>query len=261
MRPCTFHCQVLLVVGLLPLSVSAYTVAPNHLTLRPVGGDSSAFLQLENKGVKAAAVELTIDEHHKDIDGQTINGKEAGDDFIIYPAQLVMVPGDEASVQVRWIGEPALDLERAYTLVAREVPIPRKSVEESEHTAGIHLDVTVLTNYEVRIYVTPPGAKPKLVVESVTERPPPAGHGAAEPGQLEVILANRGTAHQVLSNMTLVLTPLGPAGTPLASNTVTLTAKDIPAMNKHLLVGDRRRLVFPRPAGLPAGPIRAALSE
>jgi len=126
---------------------------------------------------------------------QAISGKEADDDFIIYPAQLVMVPGDEVGVQVRWIGEPALDAERAYTLVAREVPIPRKSGEESAPSVGIRVDITVLINYEVRIYVAPPGAKPKVVVESVTDRPPPAGAGPAASTQLEIILANQGTTH------------------------------------------------------------------
>lgn len=264
MRSSIRHGQALLAVALLSLRLTAYTVTPNSVTLRPVGGDSSAFLQLENKGTKAAAVEITINEHHKDLDGQTISGKDAGDDFIIYPAQLVMVPGDEAGVQVRWIGGPALDAEQAYTLVSREVPIPRKPTgEELERAAGIRVDVTVLLNYEVRVYVTPPGAKPKVVVESVTERPSLArdGPGEAESAQLEVILANQGTAHASLRAGSLLLVPLGPGGVLLKAQAVTVPAGEIPALTPHLLAGERRRLLIPRPAGLPAGPIRVVLSE
>lgn len=264
MRSWTLYCQILLAVAvLLPLRVSAYTVTPNLVTLRATGGESSAFLQLENKQMKATAVEITIHEHHKDLDGNTIGGKEAGDDFIIYPAQLVMMPGDEVGVQVRWVGEPTLSAERAYTIVTREVPIPRKAADEPDIGAGIRVDVTVLVNYEGRIYVTPQGAKPKVVVESVTERTRPAGGGpgTAESALLEVILANQGTAHQSMATMALVLVPLGPTGAPLTQHAVTLTARDVPAMTRHLLAGDRRRFLIPRPAGLPAGPVRVILSE
>ncbi len=254
----TLSCQLLLVAaGLAPLVAPAYTLTPNNLTLRPSGGEASAFLQLANRELKAAAIEITIHEHHKDLDGRTINGRDAGDDFLIYPAQLVLIPGDEAGIQVRWIGEPALEAERAFTLVTREVPLPRKPADEPDGLTGVRVDVTVLLNYEARIYVTPAGARPKVVVESVTERP--AGGGAAD--QLEVILANQGTAHQLLARLTLVITPLSPTGSPLAQSAVTLPAREIPAMAPHLLAGERRRLLIPRPAGLPAGPVRVALAE
>lgn len=264
MRSWTLYCQVLLAVAvLMPLRVSAYTVTPSLVVLRPAGDGSSAFLHLENKGMRPTAIEIAIREHHKDLDGQSVEGKEAGDDFIVYPAQLVMVPGDEVAAQVRWAGDPKLSTERVYTIVAREAPIPQKAAEEPERVEGIRLAVTVLTNYEVRVYVTPPGAKPMVVVESVTERTAPAGDGpgALESAQLEVILANQGTAHESMATMALVLLPLGPTGSPLKQRAVTLVAKDIPAMKPHLLAGERRRLLIPRPAGLPAGPIRAILSK
>ena len=255
--------QILLAVSvLLPFRAHAYTVSPNLLVLRASGAESSGFLQLENKGKKPAAIEITVQEVHKDLDGHPLPGGAADDDFLIYPSQLVLLPGDEAGVQVRWIGAAALAAERTFTLVAREVQIPRKPGEDSEPAAGIRVDITVLMNYEVRIYVAPPGARPKVVVESVAERPPPAAvPGPAEPAQLEIILANQGTAHASMGDMTLLLSPVHPAAAPFPPRTVTLSARDVPAMNKHLLAGERRRLLIPRPAGLPAGPVRVVLSD
>ncbi len=268
MKPWILYCQILLALAvLLPLPASAYSVTPSLLTLRTVGSGSSTFLHLANKAMKPVALEITIHEHRRDLDGKTIpiQGAEANDDFIIYPAQLVMMPGDEVSVQVRWIGEPALDSERAYTLVTREVPIPRKAADQADDSTGARIEITVLTNYEVRIYVTPPGAKPKVVVESVAERtqaePADEGPVGAASALLEVILANQGTARQVMTNMSLVFMPLDPAGKPLKQHAVTLAATKVPGMSSPLLAGDRRRLLIPRPAGLPAGPVRVTLSE
>jgi len=243
--------------------VSAYTVTPNLLLLGPSGGESSAFLHLENKGQKAVAIEITINEHRKDLDGNTVaGGREADDDFIIYPAQLVMMPGDEVNAQVRWVGDPAPGTERTFTYVTRQIAIPRKAGADPEGGAGMRVDVTVLVNYEGRIYVTPRGAKPEVVVESVTERTQATGGPTgAQATLLEVVLANRGTAHLSMAAKSLVLEPLGPTGTPLTLHGVVLHARDVPGMSLHLLAGDRRRLLIPRPAALPAGPVRAILTD
>lgn len=252
----------ILLAVLLPLRLSAYTVSPSLLTLRTAGDGASAFVELANRSMQPVAVELTVHEHHRDLDGQGVTGKaEVGDDFIVYPSQLVLLPGDETSVQVRWIGEPAQAAERAYTLITREVPIPRTTPAEPESMEGVRLDITVLTNYAVRIYVTPPGAKPRVVVESITERAVAMDSGTEETAQLEIILVNQGTARRSLADTPLVLLPLGPTGAPLSQKAVTLPAGSIPMLKSPVLAGERRRLLIPRPAGLPVGPVRVVLPE
>ncbi len=164
-----------------------------------------------------------------------------------------MVPGDEASVQVRWIGEGPLSAERAYTLVTREVAIP-SAVPLPEVTSGVHIAVTVLLNYEARIYVTPPGARPRLVVESVADV-------AAGPPTLEVVLANEGTAHQDLADASLLLVPSAPDGSPLRQQGVRLALRDVPGTRAHLLAGERRRLRIPRPESFPAGRVHVLLAQ
>lgn len=140
MRSWALYCQVLLAGAvLLPLRAPAYTVTPSLLTLRTTGDGSSAFLQLANQTMKPVAVELTMHEHHKDIDGQGVTGSlETGDDFIVYPSQLVLLPGDEAAVQVRWIGEQLLDTERAYTLGLLR---PRPGVKGASPRGGTEAEV------------------------------------------------------------------------------------------------------------------------
>jgi fimbrial chaperone protein len=260
----TAYWRVLLaILVILPWRAAGYTVSPNLLVLHPSGGDSSAFLHLENKGGKPTAIEVTIEEHRKDIDGKTIAGQDAADDFIIFPAQMVMLPGDEVGVQIRWAGDTKLSRERVYTLVTREVTIPGKPGDESEPNGGLRIAIKVKMNYEVRVYVTPPTAKPNVVVQSVSERSqrPPDDPAGTESALLEVILVNRGAAHRAMTDATLVLAPVDARGAPLTEHAITLPATGIPALKPHILAGDRRRILIPRPPGLPPGPVSVTLTE
>ena len=73
----------------------------------------------------------------------------------------------------------------------------------------MRINVNVLTNYDVRIYVTPRGAKPKVAVEATSVRTQSAGN------LLEVTFANQGNAHHPLRDLSLVLMPLEPGGAAL----------------------------------------------
>lgn len=249
------YCQLMLTaIMLLPLPASAYTVSPSVLNLNSVGSTSSSFVQLANKGIKPAAIEFSIREHTKDLNGNSVRGEEAGDDFIIYPAQVVMMPGDEISVQILWIGESKLSSERAYSLTTNEVPIPNE--DQLEVGSGVRIDVTVLMNYESRLYVSPEGAKPMVAVETVNMLTNDSGVE-----MVEVILVNRGTAHQSMSHMSLVFEPLNSAGNLLNEQAVLVPSSDISAMRPHLLAGGQRRVLVPRPEGLLPGPVSVTLTQ
>jgi fimbrial chaperone protein len=239
----------------LPAQAFAYTVEPSVLRFGVSGGDSSAFLRLSNRAPQPVAIEIVINEFDRDPDGRGVLGREAEDDFIVYPAQVILMPGDETSVQVRWIGEVASSVERSFALTTREVSIPRRDREQTDTGEGMRVNVNVLTNYDVRIYVTPRGAKPKVAVEATSVRT------QAEGTLLEVTLANRGTAHHPLRDLSLILMPLEPGGAVLRTSPVTLAARDVPGMSASLLAGGRRNLVIPWPAGLPAGPVRVVVSS
>jgi len=244
----------------LPGALPAYTVEPNLLVLAPGGAESSAFLRLTNRTLKPAAVELVINEFGRDIEGRPILGRRVEDEFIVYPSQLVLMPGDEAGIQVRWIGAAVPDVERAFALTTREVAIPlpvSDPPEAAPDQQGARISVNVLVNYDVRIYVRPRGAKPRVTVEHVSVQQ----RSAPEPDLLEITLANLGTAHQQLRGLALVMMALDADGSPLRLPSVTVAAREVPGMSAALLAGDRRRLRVPRPAGLPGGAVRVTLTQ
>ena len=257
MKHWILYCKTLLAICVfIPLQASAYNVSPSIVTLYSIGSASSTFFRIDNRGPKPTAVEFQILEHSKDIHGKPIKGEDAGDDFVIYPSQVVLMPGDEASVQVLWIGDPHMERERAYTFLAREVAIPKDASEQAGNESGMRLDITVLMNYEGRVYVTPPGTKPNLVLEAVNQNPV-----VESPSMIEVIVANHGSAHKSLINISLIFEPLDANGTVLKDKTISLASSEVPAMRAHLLAGSKRRLLIPRPAGLPLGKVNLLLSE
>lgn len=247
---------VLAALSCLSPQLPAYTVEPNMIVLGSGGRDSSTFLRLVNRETRPAAVEIVVNEFSRDLDGRGILGKEADEQFIVYPAQLILMPGDEASVQVRWIGIAQAGSEQTFALTTREVVIPHREQEPPAASEGARININVLMNYDVRVYVAPRGAKSKLTVEGVTVR----AAAGEEQDLLEVTLANHGTAHQSLKEMSLVLTALDPDGKPLRP-AVTMPAQDVPGMNTALLANGQRRLRIPWPAALPVGPVRVALSQ
>jgi fimbrial chaperone protein len=251
------RCAALLLAASLwlPAQSFAYTVEPSVLKLGGSGGDSSAFLRLSNRAAKPVAIEIAVNEFDRDLDGRGVLGPEADEDFIVYPAQVILMPGDETSVQVRWIGESVSNIERAFALTTREVAIPQKEQEQADAGEGARININVLTNYDVRIYVTPRGAKPDVTVEATSMQTQSEGN------MLEVTLANRGTAHHSLRDLSLLLMPVEPDSTSRRSSPMTLAARDVPGMSAALLAGARRRLLIPWPAGLPVGSVRALVSE
>src|SRR5688500_13175831 len=132
------RCAALLLAASLwlPAQSFAYTVEPSVLKLGASGQDSSAFLRLSNRAAKPVAIEIAVNEFDRDLDGRGVLGPEADDDFIVYPAQVILMPGDETSVQVRWIGESVSTIERAFALTTREVAIPQKEQQQADAGEG-----------------------------------------------------------------------------------------------------------------------------
>lgn len=236
------------------LHVWAYSFSPQLMMLTTNGDTSGGLFFLDNKNAKPVAIELSVHEHSKDLNGKGISGNAADQDFIVYPAQLILMPNEQATVQIKWVGTEPMQHERAFSVRSQQVEIPTPANQDK----GINIGVTVLMNYEARLYVAPPSAKAALVVESVSERRALPQEPSVSGQVLDVILHNAGSRHADLSGLKLQLSQ-DSVKCKLGKNCVQLDANTLANTKSHVLAGQRRHLVIARPSSLSDKPISIAL--
>src|SRR5690606_16900162 len=114
-------------------------------------------------------IEISITTREITPDGQVIYPSSKGaEDFVIYPSQLILYPGDVKKVQVQWVGTKIPSRETAFGLIATQLPLNVGANREKPKVATIM--VNVMTRYEGILVVRPKDVKPAIVVDSVYSR-------------------------------------------------------------------------------------------
>ncbi|ACI97606.1 molecular chaperone [Rhodospirillum centenum] len=233
---------LLLVVGviLLPRPAGAFRLVPIEMEFEPAGRGATQIFQLQNDNADPVAVEITIKARAMDRDGQDVL-TDAGDDWVIFPEQIILQPGESQSVRVQWIGPATPDRELAFRLIAEQLPI---DIGRPPARGG---QVRLLVNYIASLYVMPAGVRADVGVVSAQEIATPDGR------RLELVLRNGGTTRKPLNEPTLTLKAGG--------TTVTLTPDRLGGLNgENMLAGATRRFLLPWPEKLPVGAVTASLS-
>ncbi|MFW6292383.1 MAG: molecular chaperone, partial [Spirochaetota bacterium] len=229
-----------------PLLLIACTVSVHAFSFEPISQDyettgprASHVFRVTNTTSERIAVQISVRPRRIELDGTEIQGKEA-DEFVVFPRQMLLDPGDRRSVRVRWSGPADIESEQAYRIIAEQVPV---NLGEEAPTQGGAIRLTY--RYEGSLYVIPPGATPNVVIESVEQVV------RDEARFLRLVIANQGNRHRLLSDPTIVLAD-EPGGTTLAE----LGADDLPGLaGENMLAGSRREFIVPAPEALPAGPV------
>lgn len=243
MRSRTSLALVLLVAC--ALAAQAFSFEPITQEYSPNGPASSHVFRVTNTTSERIAVRISIRPRRFELDGTEIQGKES-DEFIVFPRQMLLEPGERASVRVRWSGPESIDSERAYRIIAEQLPVDLGDAPPLEG-GGIRLTY----RYEGSLYVVPPGATADLIVDSVS----PERAGGRE--LLRVRLTNRGTRHTLLSAIRLAI-----AATPNGQPAIVLGPSELPGMaGENMLAATTREFVIPVPEGLPDGPLYARIES
>ena len=171
---------------------TALTFTPIEMDFSPSGRGATQTFRLANNDAEPAAVEITMKSRSMARNGDDVLG-DADEQFSIFPAQIVLQPGQVQSVRVQYTGEAAIEHEKAFRLIAEQLPI---DVGQSQQNGG---RMRLLVKYIASVYVLPRNTKPVL---TVTE-----SKIVQEAGQrwLQVTLDNSGSGHKILKNAQLVV--------------------------------------------------------
>lgn len=203
----------------------AFNLTPIDVTLRPAGSGATQTFSVENPSPSAVAIEITMHQREMTEAGQDLLSP-ATDNFTVYPSQLILQPGARQSVRVQWNGASDLSQERAFRLIAEELPITLGADEDE----GAGLDL--LVRYVASVYVQPAGTEARLTIE-----PQATSEG------LVLNVRNQGTMRAVLRDEDFQITA---DGQPVDLNDQ--QRESIAAVN--VLAGHTRRIVVPGTAHL-----------
>ena len=222
----------------LALPAAAFKLTPIEMEFAPSGRGATQTFVIENPGSAPEAIELRTYTRDMDAAGEDILVEDI-DNFVVFPAQVILQPGQEQAIRVQWIGDPAPSQELAYRLIAEQLPI---DLGEAQEEGG---QMKLLVRYIASLYVVPDGAKPDVSLLSAG----PAADGAG----LELVFENTGSAHALLSDLELTINGGG--------NQVVLTKDQLETVaGQNVLAGHTRHFVMPWPAGIAQGPVEVSFT-
>ena len=222
-----------------------FDLQPISTEFSPSGSAATQSFVIRSIGDKPVAIQISMATRKVGLDGKEAN-LDADDQFLIYPPQLVIPPGEQQTVRVTWLGDPNLTKELAFRIIAEQVPVDLTTVTVDNPNGGSAI-IKVLFRFVGSVYIKPDGVAPKLVLESASSQKDKTGAD-----QLVLTIANQGTAHRLLRNIKVMVT----AG---SGQSITLAGeKQLEGvLGENILADSKRQFVLPWPKELPFGPVTA----
>lgn len=170
----------------------AISFTPIEVDFSPQGRAATQVFRLENTTAEPTAVEVTIKSRKMERNGDDTLG-DADDQFSIFPTQVVLQPGQVQTVRVQYTGPAAINTERAYRLIAEQLPI---DVGQAPQNGG---RMRLLVKYVASAYVVPANVKAILSVQNIQ------AVQDAQGAWLDVTIANEGTTRKVMRGAKLII--------------------------------------------------------
>lgn len=219
-------------------SLQAFQFKPISVEFSPKGKYATRSFLVNNDAEHSIAIQVSMTTRDVDIEGKE-SRQVVEDDFIIYPSQMILLPGEIQTVRVSWAGSPDIEQEKAYRIISEQLPINMQDQPEAEQAQG---QFNISMRYVGAVYVVPDEARAEIVIESFK----------SEGNKVIAVLHNKGKAHLMLKDESLVFSAGGKESI--------LEVKNHQALAQtNMLAGMRRRFVFDRPSDLPKGELSLAL--
>ncbi|MBX3585381.1 MAG: molecular chaperone [Ramlibacter sp.] len=217
-----------LALALSGLCAHAISFTPIEMDFSPAGRGATQVFRLENTTPEPAAVEITVKARAMAANGDDVL-TDAEDQFNVFPAQVVLQPGQVQTVRVQYVGTSAIEREQAYRLIAEQLPVDVGQVAQNGGR------MRLLVKYVASVYVVPGNVKAVLKVGEtrlVAE---------GDKRWLQVSVTNEGGTRKILKGVKLQV-----AG-------MTLSGDQLKGMEgENLLAGTTRVFRVAAPAGLDA---------
>lgn len=212
-------------------------------------------VKFEGEVKTPVAVELKVTGREISLDGKKVLHHEdkSAENFIVYPAQIILMPGDIQRVQVKWVGDSIPLKEITYGLIAEETPMKIGDEEDKREKAEARL--LMRARYEGVIVLRPAGVKPNVIVESTASKTDSLGKP-----RLLLTLHNKGTGLQNLAGMKIRIAPISKDGKSISTKSITYTPQLSKEQTNHsIFAGFYRTLDLPWPSDIPVGPVNAVV--
>lgn len=190
-------------------SAWSMNVEPLSARFAPTGRESIQTYRITNTQSQPIAVRIRTTTRELQPNGEEVRNP-AEEMFLVFPGRLLLQPGQTQAVRVQWRGSSDLPREEAYRIIFEQVAVD-DSADATGDSAGVSL--SFMYRYVGALYITPPQAEGEVVLSTTTVVSDPGPSG----GITELLLEfeNRGTAHVVVREPTVVIEGKAPDGTSL----------------------------------------------
>jgi fimbrial chaperone protein len=222
-------------LGICAPALANFEVSPFVLRLHADQGQLSGWFEVKpNQDQRPVAVELTLFDRVLDINGVEDQNSRESKDLTIYPSQLVVYPGEKVKVQVVWAGASAPIADRAYTVLAKEVPV---NLNQPGTKDALELNFKTLVRYRCIVAIET-GKKGNLSVVSTKK---------IDSANSEIVVENKGAGRIPMEGFRLLI-----AGKKY---------ENFPGLANAIMPGDKRRFVLPISAPPAAADIHFGASD
>jgi len=192
-------------LSIMAIQVNALRVELSSDTFSTTGRNSNRNLFITNNSQKMAAIEVYAQSRSiQPNSGDDI--LEDVEDFLIFPDQLLLQPGEQQVITITWVGPDVLEFESAYRMIVEELNLSLSDDGEIiDGQTSVKLDA--LAKVVKAAYVAPPNAQSnvRIIDSEIIE---------LENGEkkLEVTFENVGTLHKIMKQTSINLIPIDSDG-------------------------------------------------
>jgi len=232
------------ILTLIHKEVWAFKLSPMIVEFSPEGSGATQTLIVENPDVEKVVLEMEVFERHIDENGKELRKETA--DFTIYPDSLELGAKEKRNIRLTWIGNKKPNHELSFRFVVSQLPVntvkPKKENAQS--------DLKFLLQYVASLYVLPLEAKAEVELINFQLN---LQHPSK---QLEIVLQNKGTAHQILTGASLQLNGKDTQGKNVSLEIPAKSLKIFDAEN--LLALSKRKFKIPLESHFPLNKLEKA---